>query len=734
MDLFGLIQGTGEKLVRGSGEANPGAINHLSEQQIPDAPGGFRQFLQHFLGAHTSGLEEENLNLANLNLLNIGIDPAADFADEMMSQQFQDLANRVTESAPQAGLGNNLPLHFANFPDLEQFEKYILTLRELSDIVSMAKNSSAEAALSEEMLQELATSLMPILTQLETNTEVASTHENERIPTEEQVPKSNNNPVSDAQTQIGASSETKLHVRPVLAVSKMDGDRDMPNKLISALQVVTKDAEFLLSFDDLNQARDVEIAGLPVDKTENENVLQITLPENLKTFPVSLESTTLIESDTVEDELVEATEVLADKNNSYTPDLQSDDVPLHIVEKSADMPTPVDQHVVSETELRHVPVDGAGTVLPAREGKPETPPTQPFEHTQTTTGKQETLPLFNKATTEEPTPELITKVPVPEQEISFADSSAESLINRLSANQTVENEPALKMPLPQVLTMRILKVKTENSQHDGKHPWYKTENIDLPEESEQQLARLGKIIHKTASTWQQTLNDALQKHTEVELEEESGKSKESSGLMKHAVKNYTDSETNTTPKNAEQVSHGAEPETLLKENLASDKTSARTQNAHPFKTAAPTKSAMSSQIERVQSFANIRSQIAPAIRNGESEIHIQLKPENLGSIRLMMTLKDGLLNANFLVESTEVKSLLEKNLDSLRETLAERGIKAEHVEVQAQQQIVQSSKAENQEQRSARQSQDDRRDNQQNRQQKQQNREDRQQKRFDQYL
>lgn len=77
----------------------------------------------------------------------------------------------------------------------------------------------------------------------------------------------------------------------------------------------------------------------------------------------------------------------------------------------------------------------------------------------------------------------------------------------------------------------------------------------------------------------------------------------------------------------------------------------------------------------------IRSQIASQVRSGKTDLTIRLKPESLGSIKMSLSVHDGVMNAHLLVEKEEVKSLLQKDMNALRQTLSEQGIQAERIEL-----------------------------------------------------
>lgn len=70
------------------------------------------------------------------------------------------------------------------------------------------------------------------------------------------------------------------------------------------------------------------------------------------------------------------------------------------------------------------------------------------------------------------------------------------------------------------------------------------------------------------------------------------------------------------------------------------------------------------------------------ISQGKSQVEIHLKPEHLGKVHLHLTLEDGVLTAKFLVENQAVGRMLESNLQDLRQSLQEQGLKFGQVQVE----------------------------------------------------
>ncbi|NLI88834.1 MAG: flagellar hook-length control protein FliK [Epulopiscium sp.] len=72
-------------------------------------------------------------------------------------------------------------------------------------------------------------------------------------------------------------------------------------------------------------------------------------------------------------------------------------------------------------------------------------------------------------------------------------------------------------------------------------------------------------------------------------------------------------------------------------------------------------------------------------------MNIQLKPEHLGKLTMEVVSKQGLMTAQFKVESDKTKEVLEQNIQQLRETLEAKGLIIDELEVTVEQNQGESS-------------------------------------------
>lgn len=69
------------------------------------------------------------------------------------------------------------------------------------------------------------------------------------------------------------------------------------------------------------------------------------------------------------------------------------------------------------------------------------------------------------------------------------------------------------------------------------------------------------------------------------------------------------------------------------------------------------------------------------VAENHSEIKMQLKPENLGQLSLKIEIERGIVTAKFMVESQQVKEIVESNFNQLQNTLEKQGLQVQQMSV-----------------------------------------------------
>lgn len=83
-------------------------------------------------------------------------------------------------------------------------------------------------------------------------------------------------------------------------------------------------------------------------------------------------------------------------------------------------------------------------------------------------------------------------------------------------------------------------------------------------------------------------------------------------------------------------------------------------------------------------FAQVEQGILQSVRNGSQRLTLQLMPEELGKLNLVLTMRQGELKALITAENADSAALLSEQMAELKATLEEQGIKVAELEVQTE--------------------------------------------------
>jgi flagellar hook-length control protein FliK len=70
----------------------------------------------------------------------------------------------------------------------------------------------------------------------------------------------------------------------------------------------------------------------------------------------------------------------------------------------------------------------------------------------------------------------------------------------------------------------------------------------------------------------------------------------------------------------------------------------------------------------------VNEKLNTAIRSGINEVRIQLRPESLGDVKCQIRMEGDIVIVKFQVESQQVKQIIESNMQSLKDTLAQQNL------------------------------------------------------------
>jgi len=77
----------------------------------------------------------------------------------------------------------------------------------------------------------------------------------------------------------------------------------------------------------------------------------------------------------------------------------------------------------------------------------------------------------------------------------------------------------------------------------------------------------------------------------------------------------------------------------------------------------------------------VSEQIAQMAKSSQNQLRLALKPPELGELTIKLSLREGVLKATLVAESSSAKQTLEAGLNELKQQLAQQGLKAERLEV-----------------------------------------------------
>lgn len=89
-------------------------------------------------------------------------------------------------------------------------------------------------------------------------------------------------------------------------------------------------------------------------------------------------------------------------------------------------------------------------------------------------------------------------------------------------------------------------------------------------------------------------------------------------------------------------------------------------------------------IDAKEVFDQIVKKAELMLKQGASEMKIELKPEFLGKMTIKILVDEGVVTAKFIAENLKVKQILESNLNTLRQSLESQGLRIEKAEVNVQ--------------------------------------------------
>lgn len=162
---------------------------------------------------------------------------------------------------------------------------------------------------------------------------------------------------------------------------------------------------------------------------------------------------------------------------------------------------------------------------------------------------------------------------------------------------------------------------------------------------------------------EETVNDQKSLNNELTLESED---------IKVEVKNYsTDSDADTS--DSKQQSQDTSVEQANLNTILNNVTKVSTVESFGDELV---------QIQQIRDIVNqVVEQIKVIIKPEQTSMEMNLNPESLGKVNLVVAQKDGLLTAQFTVQNEIAKEALESQMQTLKENFSNQGLKVDAVEV-----------------------------------------------------
>ena len=112
---------------------------------------------------------------------------------------------------------------------------------------------------------------------------------------------------------------------------------------------------------------------------------------------------------------------------------------------------------------------------------------------------------------------------------------------------------------------------------------------------------------------------------------------------------------------------------MLSKNLSGDKS--------PEEIMPGRENRLASNISRADTLNQIVEKAALNLKNGKSQVRIELKPEFLGSVRMKITTVNHLVTVRILTELPVVKEMIENNISQLKTDLQSNGLEIDKIDV-----------------------------------------------------
>lgn len=298
----------------------------------------------------------------------------------------------------------------------------------------------------------------------------------------------------------------------------------------------------------------------------------------------------------------------------------------------------------------------------------------------------------------ESTKEIVQQLEVPEDEFAQLLVKAESAteVDSIDPEQT-EGVTTKQQPVIEPEVGKLQEQKTELMKEDVQ---FTQEGIHVAQNTEESTLLTGDLADE-----QQVEGKAILMETDGQTQEILETSASATVTVRQAESSQSGNETEKQEENTMNV--GIEQVDVTKSDISSQKESdgemEHSSNGKDFfeeEGSQPDNTSVMGQVSTVKAqfvetikdrvqvtqqmqeiFEQVVEQVKVTVTADTSEMEVQLNPENLGKVNLSVVAKEGHIAAQFVTENEVARQALESQIQQLRETLSEQGLKVDKVEV-----------------------------------------------------
>lgn len=298
----------------------------------------------------------------------------------------------------------------------------------------------------------------------------------------------------------------------------------------------------------------------------------------------------------------------------------------------------------------------------------------------------------------ESTKEIMQQLEVPEDEFTQLLVKAESAteVDSIDPEQT-EGVTTKQQPVIEPEVGKLQEQKTELMKEDVQ---FTQEGIHVAQNTEESTLLTGDLADE-----QQVEGKAILMETDGQTQEILETSASATVTVRQAESSQSGNETEKQEENTMNV--GIEQVDVTKSDISSQKESdgemEHSSNGKDFfeeEGSQPDNTSVMGQVSTVKAqfveiikdrvqvtqqmqeiFEQVVEQVKVTVTADTSEMEVQLNPENLGKVNLSVVAKEGHITAQFVTENEVARQALESQIQQLRETLSEQGLKVDKVEV-----------------------------------------------------